>query len=462
MGDDLYNLYSIALLWFVLPFYGVGLHTVLPSSWEQFDKAFGWAAPAAIALGAWSGIRGGPLLVSRAAVLHELGSPLSRRRLLLPWVLRQAAAWSVLGAFGSTVALILSDQDNFGYGSALRLSAGGALCGAAAVFVAVLALIASRRSDSWRALGLVVGAAFTALVAANIAGINFNSAGGLGVLAGIAVTTTAAAIIALEQTPIEVLWHRATAVESMRSAMQRFDFQRVLLDLRNVTEQPQGITSDVSIPSWLPLGLWRHLSAVRHTAAWHAARLVSFAVLLGALYWRADLDQGIVALGLAVCALLIGVEVSGSVAALSDQLTLLVHYPRGSGRVLIGQVLTSVLLAVGIGCCVVGFGIGGDARKALGVVLICGIGVLAATVIARLGSPDIAALSNKFGSELLTGLLWGRALLGPLIALAVTTAVFHVFLLADLSSLGILSVLIAVLFAAALIISTRPLEKAIA
>jgi len=462
LGDDLYNLYTIGLLWFVLPFYGVGLHTVLPSTWDQFDQAFSWAVPGALALGAWSGVRGGPLLVSRAAVLHELGSPVSRQRLLLPWVLRQAVAWAVLGAFGSTLALILSDRDGFGYASALQLSAAGALCGGGAVFVGVLALIATRRNDRWRLLGLAAATAVGVPILSTLSGVNFNSSLGLAILAVITGLVTTAAVMSLDQTPVEVLWHRATAVESMRSAMQRFDFQRVLLDLRSVTEQPQGVTSDLTAPQWLPLGLWRYLAAVRHTLGWHLTRLVSFAGLLAALYWRADLDQGIVAVGLAVCALLIGVEVSGSVASIADQLTLLVHYRHGSGRVLRGQVTTSVTIAIVIGLCCVGFGVGRNVESAAGTVLICGIGALAATVIARLGSPDIAALNDRFGSELLTGLLWGRALLGPIATLIVTAIVFRVLLLGDAPSSGLLLGAIAALFVAAFAISTHPLERGMA
>ena len=460
LGDDLYRLYLACMAWFFLPFYGALFNELLPSEWSQFDIAFDLVVIVICLAGVWSGARGGPFMVSRAVILHELGSPASRRRLLLPWLVRQAAAWAMAAAVAATVIIVLADQESFGYRVALLISLAAILAAWSGVFLAAATLVATHESGQALRTGSGIALIVAAVIGAVIADISLSEWTGIVVLAIVACASTGLTAHALATVPVEPLWRRATAVESMRSSLQQFQFQRVLVDLRNATEQPPFSTGSRIAWPGLALPLWRYLAAVQHSLVWHVLRLATFTAGTAALFWWGDLEQGIVALGLAGFALLIGIEVSGAVSATADQLAFVVHYPRGSGRILRGQVLTSVLIATFLGACAVAGRVASEPRAAAGVLVICLAGALGAAVQARLGSPDVARLLARFGPEMLSNVLWGRALLGPLMVLSTTVAVYHQFLRVEPVS-DQLYLLIAVLIAAASIVSTVPLERAL-
>lgn len=448
------------MAWLFLPFYGALLNEVLPSEWSQFDDAFDIAVLVACFAGVWSGAKGGPFMITRAVILHELGSPVSKRRLLLPWLIRQAAAWAMAGAVVTTVLIVLADQSSFGYEVALSTSVAAIFAAWCAVFLAAATLVATHQPAKATLIGAGVAAVVVGVAIAVAIGTSMRSWTGIAVLAAAAVASSVIAIGALEFTPAEPLWKRATAVESMRSSLQQFQFQRVLVDLRNATEQPPSSTGSRLAWPGLPLAAWRHAAAIQHGPLWHLLRLLGFSAALAALFWWGEPDQGIVALAMAACAFLIGIEVSGAVAATADQMTFIVHYPRGSGRVLRSQVATSLLIALILGLCAVVGGIGPEPRASVGTLVICAAGALAATVQARLGSPDTAALLDKFGPEMLGGILWARALLGPLLLLGITVTAYHQFLAPEPLANSLYG-LVVVLITAAFIISTDPLERAI-
>ncbi len=460
LGDDLYRVYLACLAWFFLPFYGALFNELLPSEWSQFDDAFDIAVVVACLAGIWSGARGGPLMVTRAVILHELGSPVSKRRLLLPWLIRQAAAWAMAGAVTATVLIVLADQESFGYRLAFSTSAAAILAAWAAVFLAASTMVATHQRGQAYRIGAGVFLVLVIVVGAVVLGTSMRGPSGIAVLSFAAAASTLLAAVALGFAPVEPMWRRATAVESMRSSLQQFQFQRVLVDLRNATEQPPFSTGSRLAWSGLPLPLWRHVAAVQHALVWHLLRLAGFTAGLAALFWWGDLDQGVVALGLAACALLIGIEVSGAVAATADQLSFVVHYPKGSGPILRSQVVTSVLIAAVLGVCAVIGRTFDEPRAGAGVLVICVAGALGATVQARLGSPDVALLLEKVGPEMLTNVLWARALLGPLLLLSTTVVVYHQFFRSD-ALVDELYGLIIALIAVAFIVSTDRLERGI-
>ena len=460
LGDDLYRLYLACLAWFFLPFYGALFNEVLPSEWSQFDEAFDIAVIFVCLAGVWSGVRGGPFMVSRAVILHELGSPVSRRRLLLPWLVRQAAAWAMAAAVVATVVIVLADQESFGYRVALMISLAAILAAWSAVFLAAATMVATHERTRAYRTGVGIAVIIAVVVGAVFAGVALDQWRGIAIMAVVAGASTALAVEALAEAPVEPLWRRATAIESMRSSLQQFQFQRVLVDLRNATEQPPFSRGSRWAWPGLALPLWRHVAAVQHSLVWHGLRLGAFTTAMAALFWLGDLEQGVVALGLAGCALLIGIEVSGAVAATADQLPFIVHYPKGSGRVLRGQVLTSVAIAAVLGGVVVVGAIANQPRAAAGIMVVSVVGALGAAVQARLGSPDVAKLLATFGPDMVGNVLWARALLGPLLVVGTTVVVYHQFLRVDPLS-DQLYLLIGVLLATAAVISTAPLEVAL-
>jgi len=460
LSDDLYRLYLAGMAWLFLPFYAEVLSIVLPSAWAQFAEAFDVIVVVVIGAGLWSGARGGPLMVTRPVILHELGSPVSRRRLLLPWLIRQAAAWAIAAAVMATVVSVLADAAVFTYESVVPPSVAALLAAWAAVFLAVSTMVATHQPELRVRLGAGVLVMVAIVVVAVAVGVSMRTWAGLGVVGAVAVASTLLGAAVVPFAPIEPMWRRATAVESMRSSLQQLQFQRAVLDLRHATEQPPFGTERYLAWNRLPLGLWRHIAGVQHTPGWHLARLVVLTGALAALFWLGDLSQGVVALAMSGCALFIGIELSGAVAATADQMTFAVHYPRGSGVILRGQVLTAALIAAGLGLIAAVGQISNAPRSVVGVLVLCAMGAFGGSVQSRLGSPDVAALLSKYGPKMLSNVLWARALLGPLMLLATTILVYHQFFSAAPLAAP-LDYLIGALMLTAFALSSYPLERSL-
>ena len=135
LSDDLYRLYLMALAWLVFPVYGEGIAVVLPTA----DSTMRWVFPiiaVGVQLGSlWSGARGGPMSVSRASIIHELGAPVPAKRVLAPQLLRQAVAWGTGAAMVGGV--LTSFGNNFGFAAAAVVSA--------ACFLLLFAAVVNRR-----------------------------------------------------------------------------------------------------------------------------------------------------------------------------------------------------------------------------------------------------------------------------------------------------------------------------
>ena len=209
LGDDLYRLYLACMAWFFLPFYGALFNELLPSEWSQFDDAFDIAVVVACLAGVWSGVRGGPFMVTRAVILHELGSPVSKRRLLLPWLIRQAAAWAMAAAVTATVLIVLADQNAFGYEVAFSTSAAAILAAWSAVFLAASTMVATHQPGQAYRVGFAVAAVLAVVVGAVVLGTPMRGWNGIAVLGFAAAASTLLAVLALAFAPVEPLWRRA-------------------------------------------------------------------------------------------------------------------------------------------------------------------------------------------------------------------------------------------------------------
>ena len=473
LSDDLYALYLAALGWLLLPIYGTIAAEALPSQWSGFDSALSAIVAASGGIAFWTGARGGPLMVTRAAMIHELGSPADRRRLLLPRLVRQAVGWGMGAAIVATVLLVLADSEAFGFGAAFRVSVVSSLAAVGAMFQATSWLVVLRGPCRCR-LARRAAAAVAPLVLIGYAllGGGFVSGAGAAVLLSVTLWSLAVGVYLIDDAPVETLWSRALAFESLRSAVQTADFRRVVLDLRNVADQPAvGRSASLGL-GWLPTQIWRYLAAVRHVAVPHVARLAVSLVLVGVLL-SSDVDQGIVILGVAGSLALLGLELTGPLASTADHLTLAMHYRRGSVTVLGSQVALTLVLAalLASGAAVMAVALGGldsDGRLLTGLALLALAGGLSATIQARLGSPNLVELLDRYGPDLLGLVLWLRALAGPLLLLAATVVVFHRFVrpeyLVGLDadwSLMPWDPVIGVLMLGAILVSIKPLEQSI-
>ncbi|MBV1861290.1 MAG: hypothetical protein KUG77_22925, partial [Nannocystaceae bacterium] len=250
--SDLYILYLAAILWFIVPVYGMGLALILPSDVQGFDAGLDILGACA-GLGALTwGARGGPLALSRSTIVYELGSPVSRTRLLSPALARQTLFGAMFAALAGVLMLAINGGAEDGLAgparvSAVCLSTAAALVLQAAGWLVVLHGHAGPR----RVLGaanIVVSLATPVFVAS---GGSLSSTVGLTLVAAVVVVSGGVAVVGLQWVPIDVLWKQAAALDAMRSSMQTFDFHRVLLDLRRASG-PKRVGRIRLARDWMP------------------------------------------------------------------------------------------------------------------------------------------------------------------------------------------------------------------
>lgn len=423
--NDLYMLYIAAILWFVVPVYGMGFAVILPSDVKEFG--FGLDILGAFAgLGAFFwGARGGPFALSRSTIVHELGSPVSRTKLLWPPLARQTLFAGALAAVAGVLALAINGGVDDGLAAPARVSAVCLGTAAATVLQAAAWLVVVRgHAGPRRILAAATAAASIATGLFVATGGSLSSDLGLAVLGAVALLSGCISVYGLKWVPIDVLWGQAAALEAMRSSMQTFDFHRIVLDLRRASgpRQPGRIRL---ARDWMPTALWRQFAALQSDAAGTLARVFVAGAALSALVGFADARQGLTLLAIAGCAGFIGLELSGSLAATADQRGFVVHYPRGSAVVLRAQLATMVALTLAVGLLVVGWQLPMQPADASLALALCGLGSLGAGVLARLGSPDLGRIVGTFGISAVGPLLWARAMFGPAVLLVGTVGLAH-------------------------------------
>lgn len=460
LSDDLYSLYLAGLGWLILPFYGDGLAEVLPSNYQSVDRGVDILVAVVVASALWSGWRGGPLLVSRAGVIHELASGASRRAMLYPRLLRQITARAAIAAVGASLGLALSIPGEYSVGPSVTISVVAALAAALNASQSMLWHVAW--SGGQRPNPVLVSLSAIApgvCISLSVAKVSFFSGAGLGTLAGLTAASVSASVYLLDRAPIDRLWGRARALETMRSSMQTVDFQQMLLEVRRATDSQRRVGPALA-RAWMPTPLWRQVAALQHGLLGQLARLSTSCIAIVVLLRFADPGQGIVALVLAGCIALIGVDLAVPIGSTASQLTFLVHYRNGSARVLQGQMFTAVLVAMVIGGVVTATEWGVDVPTAQGVLLLFFVGTLASLMQARLGSPDVASWATTLGPASLGPLLWARALLGPLMLLGATIAISHQYLRPDSFGSGWMQITAFIAFALAGV-TMNPLEKSL-
>lgn len=459
LGSNLYRLYLAVLGWFILPIFGVVLAAIFPTEWKGAEGALDLGVPLLGLAGIWSGFRGGPILLPRSSIVHELLSPSSKRSVIFPWLLRQVAASMIAAGLIMSVLWSLAHPVSFEYGSAMAASCVAGLGAASSLFQAVLWSVAVHHEDiklrrQVLASTLLVPAAHISALAV---GVSFSTAVGFGVLLGTVAASGLLAIMVLNNISIEMLWKRSDAFDSIQSVFMTLDLQKVVLSLRKVSERPDLGKRSSLTSRQLPTPVWGLWVTIRNNLQWHLARLLILAGAVAGLCWGSDLRQGLVVLTIAGCMFLLGMETSGPVSATAAQKVFLIHYPSGSSSVLRGQVFTTAGLGLVVGFAVTGFGVFGSTSIMFGTVLLSISGTLGAMAQARLGSPDLGSMIDRYGFELLGPALLLRAFSGPTLVLASTASIFHQFFLNNNLTLPWSTVTIFVGLAS-FVISTKRLE----
>lgn len=462
-------MYLMALGWLVFPVYGGFFAAILPTA----DTTLRWAYPIAaiyVQLGwLWSGSRGGPMMVSRASLVHELGAAVSPRTVLAPQLLRQAVGWGVGGA--AVGGVFTSLGDDYAFSTAFSVSAAAFLLLFGAVPWALVMMVGVRQAGLLRTLYLFSSVAAALCVTATVL-IAQGITGGvvLGIFGVVTVAGAALAWHALDNIPVPTLWERSRNLESARSAMLEVDFHRMMADLRTAGEgKAEGTTR---LPGKVGLSWWRCIAPLRHALPWSAIRVAANLIAGVLLVVFAPLDQGVVLLAVGTVWLAAGYELTRGLAALADQVAFFVHYPRSSFPLLVGQLFTSLALGVGLILIANGWRFSIDGTEAIAVLLIALMGIIGGAMQARLGSPDTTALVAKHGLDVASAALWARAAAGPLAVVVAVVLVFHGLLeplvldpalLAELElefdPAGPIRGLLAVLFLVVLAVCLKPFES---
>ncbi len=460
LSDDLYSLYLAGLGWLLLPFYGDRMAELLPSDFSTIEPGVNIAVVVAVAAAVWLGWRGGPLVVSRAGVLHELASGASRRTMLYPRLLRQLVARSAIAAIGATIFLALSTPGEYTVSSSVTISLVAALAVAISVSQSMIWYLVFSTNEgrrprvvAWAVLVPVV------VLASLLGGRTFFDSTGLLSLLSLGLLSLGLALFGLTWTPVERLWSRARALETLRSSMQTVDFQQMLLDMRRVSDSPRVAGPQLARP-WMPTFLWRQIAALQHGLSGQIARLGLAGGTIFLLLRFSDPSHGVVALSLAACVAVIGFDLAVPLAATADQIPFLVHYRAGSARVLQGQTLTALSIAMVIGGLLTAWLWSQSFDDAAGTMFLFLVGTLAALMQARIGSPDVAKWATTVGAGFIGPLLWGRALSGPLLLLGATVAISHQYFRPDEfgQTWGQLTAVIAFILA---VVAMNPLEKSL-
>lgn len=421
LSDDLYRLYLVAMSWLIFPVYGDIFEAVLPTS----QSTLRWVFPAlaiVTQLGwLWSGFRGGPMTVTRASLVLELGAPVSARTILGPQLLRQAIGWGAGGVvLGGTLTAL---GDDFAFASALVASAAGFLLGFGAGAWACTLMVGVRSAGTTRTLYVGLAAvACVAVIATALVASDLTSGASLAVLGAVAAIGSVTAWQALEAVPLPLLWKRARSLEDARSALQQVDFHRVLVNLRNAGEsRPIGRSRRPG--RWL--SWWRLFAPIRHGLPWSGLRIAAGVGAGVLLLLSGDLDQGFVLAAFGAVWLLVGYELTRALASIVEHSSFDVHYPRSSLPLIAGQVLVTFVIGVALIVPVTGWWLLNDSIEGRAAAIVAFSGIVAGALQARLGSPDTARFVNQFSLQGAAGLLWARALAAPLWVVIIVVLAFH-------------------------------------
>jgi hypothetical protein len=431
-SDAIYRVYIFTLcvgglVWWVIA--TLGSQPVDAEGLRSFVRSAPIAAGGLLAAAMWagvrSGLRGGPVALEHAELVHVLGSPLDRGRILRYPALQQYRRGLLIGASAGAVAGRMTSP--FVPGGGFRWTGVGLVFGAACGILWMgSALITSGRRWPSIPAQVIIGA-LTLITLANVWLRNLPSpfsllgrAALLGlpnsaltnaksapILAAIVLMVLAAAVSAIgiagcHGINIERAQQRAALVGQLRFAVTTQDLRAVVLVRRQLNSDVNRRDPWIRVPSGNGVERAVLVRSARSLARWPARRFArllligSAAGIAARAGWRGAVPFFLIP---GMASFLAGLDVVEPLSQDADHLSLLASYPRHRGRlanrliIVPGIVLTIVGLAgalVGWVCAPL-FGATLDINE-LGGALALGVlwaisGTLAASLSVALGPP---------------------------------------------------------------------------
>jgi hypothetical protein len=431
-SDAIYRVYIFTLcvgglVWWVIA--TLGSRPVDAEGLKSFVRWAPIAAGGLLGASVWggvrSGLRGGPVALEHAELVHVLGSPLDRGRILRYPALQQYRRGLLIG--GSVGAVAGRMTSPFVPGGGLRWTGVGLLFGAVCgiLWMGSALITSGRRLPSLPTQGII--GALTGLTLANVwvrnlappfsllgrtallglptsALTNAKNAPILltAVLVLFAVAIGAIGIAGCHGINIERAQQRAALVGQLRFAVTTQDLRAVVLVRRQLNSDVNRRDPWVRVPSGKGVERAVLVRSARSFARWPARRFLrllligSAAGLAARAGWRGAVPFLLVP-GLA--SFLAGLDVVEPLSQDADHLSLLASYPRHRGRLANRLIIVPgfVLLVVGVLGALVGWAsapaFGGTLNaNELGGALALGVlwalsGTLAAALSVALGPP---------------------------------------------------------------------------
>jgi hypothetical protein len=387
-SDAIYRVYVFTLsvgglTWWIVA--TLGSRPLNARGIESFVRHAPIAAGLAFALSVWGGVRsggrGGPIALEHAELVHVLGSPLPRERVLRYPALQQYRRGLLIGAGVGAVAGRMTSP--FVPGGGLRWSAVGALCGAICglLWMASALITSGRRLNGSLVQGAVaavtlasvislwvrqIPAPFTLLGRTVLLGLPARVVSRVTDVGPLAVVPVVAALLAIIGTGVAALlglaWcrgvnieraqQRAALVGQLRFAVTTQDLRAVVLVRRQLNSEVHRRDPWVRIPPGRGVERAVLSRSARSFARWPARRFVRLLLLAGCagLAARAGWAGAIPLLlvpGLA--AFLAGLDVVEPLSQDADHLSLLDSYPRHRGRLANRLIIVPLLVLVVVG-----------------------------------------------------------------------------------------------------------------
>jgi hypothetical protein len=434
VSDALYRAYLTVLFGTIAVVVVAGRLRSTPASAAQTADAarygpavVGLLVALVLAVGARSGVRGGPLAFDAADVRHVLMAPVSRGRVLLPMATRKLASWVVLGALVG---------GGSGFLASLRLPGGRVpwiLCGALfgiclGASTAGLAMLASGRRFPmapvtavsavlvvWCVVGVATGSRITPFgIVADLALVPLTHHPWSFAVVVPAAALVVAGLLALPGLSIERAGHRADLGGRIRFGLATRDIRAVIVVSRALAqERPRQRTR------WrLAPGTGQRLAVVKRDAQgvlrWPNARILRVAGLglLAGLAAR-GVWSGLVVLALpgGLVLWLAGVDAAEGLADEAEHGARSKGYPVPEGTLVLRHVVVPVVVLVAAG--LVGmFGaglVGWNVRiAAVGAVVLlpaAAAGLAAGMVTDLRGAPNPFGLAGVFGPPEIGGMV---------------------------------------------------------
>lgn len=409
-------MYLFCMAWILTPVYVQVLSVALPISDADVDRILLIATVMAGPLALWSGIRGGPLLLSEPTVLFDLVLGCGQAR-LREAIVRQALLASGIGGIAGVCLAAMSLDNSYTLGLALSATVRGLGVGMMLLALAVLWSTTGERRVADRSVAVACSAApavATVLLPAGSA-LAETSALAVGVAAASYALWRSSAI------PVPVLWARSRRLVDLRVNATLLDLRSVLSELRFFRDGPRVHRRMLDLGRRRPLSVWRSVRSWSSAPAVALIRVTAIApvIALGLIVVPGTNAQLMLGGALLFVA---GIDLTEPIASLAAQ-PMLSNIVSVRWVALLSGHLTVMLLAVGA-LAMVGWtlaevcGVAPPFWPWLG--LAAGVAV-ATSLQARNGPPNIGKILDTVGFSGLGGALAVRSLIP--FAVAVTAVI---------------------------------------